>query len=119
MEHISVEEEEQDWEITADGLYMATRVLLLRRGYCCANKCRNCPYINWRDNSEWQPAPHECVHQTRVSPKAIAGAQALLAYHVQHIHEGSETEREQHNIMARHYSFLLEMWSETERMGDY
>ena len=34
-----------DWEIDSNGLYVATRSFLVRRGFCCANQCRNCPYI--------------------------------------------------------------------------
>lgn len=36
---------EGDFEVGADGLYVATRQFLLRRGYCCGCGCRNCPYI--------------------------------------------------------------------------
>ncbi|GAC1401698.1 MAG: hypothetical protein NVS4B12_16310 [Ktedonobacteraceae bacterium] len=103
-------EEEGDWEITADGLYMATRGFLTRRGYCCANQCRNCPYINWRNNPSWQPVAHEYVHAMRVSFKAVTGAQTLLAYHTEHVHQGTSEEREQHKAMIEHYSFLLKQW---------
>jgi len=27
-----------------NGLYVFTSAYLLRRGYCCENACRNCPY---------------------------------------------------------------------------
>ena len=109
MENDSVEEE-PDWEITPDGLYMATRGFLTRRGYCCANQCRNCPYINWRDSPAWRPVPHNYVQATRVSPKAIEGAQGLLAYHSEHGHEGSPEEQEHQQKMIEHYRFLLEQW---------
>jgi len=33
-----------DFEPNADGLMVATREFLLRRGYCCGCSCRNCPY---------------------------------------------------------------------------
>ncbi|MHB8576287.1 MAG: DUF5522 domain-containing protein [Dehalococcoidia bacterium] len=33
-----------DFVMGADGLMVATRAFLLRRGYCCGNGCRNCPY---------------------------------------------------------------------------
>jgi hypothetical protein len=33
-----------DFEINEDGFYVATRALLLRRGFCCGNGCQNCPY---------------------------------------------------------------------------
>ncbi|HEY7295673.1 MAG TPA: DUF5522 domain-containing protein [Dehalococcoidia bacterium] len=33
-----------DFEMNADGLMVATREFLLRRGYCCGCGCRNCPY---------------------------------------------------------------------------
>ncbi len=108
-------EGEGDWEITADGLYMATRGFLTRRGYCCANQCRNCPYINWRDNPEWRPIAPEYVHTMRVSPKAVTGAQALLSYHKEQVRQGTREERKQHQAMIEHYSFLLEMWG-NERM---
>ncbi len=109
MPHIS-SEEEGDWEITADGLYMATRSFLTRRGYCCANQCRNCPYINWRDNPAWRPIAHEYVHTMRVSAKAVAGAQTLLSYHKEQVQQGTCEERKQHQAMMEHYTFLLEQW---------
>jgi hypothetical protein len=37
--------DEPDWVLNEAGLMMATRSFLLRRGYCCGNGCRNCPYI--------------------------------------------------------------------------
>ena len=33
-----------DFELNEDGLFVATREFLLRRGHCCGNGCRNCPY---------------------------------------------------------------------------
>jgi hypothetical protein len=33
-----------DFEMNEDGLMVATRKFLLRRGYCCGCGCRNCPY---------------------------------------------------------------------------
>ncbi len=33
-----------DFELNDDGLMVATREFLLRRGYCCGSGCRNCPY---------------------------------------------------------------------------
>ena len=102
--------DETDWEITPDGLYIATRGFLTRRGYCCANKCRNCPYINWRDNPLWQPVPHEYIRRMRVSAKAIAGAQTMLAYHQNALETGDEQEQAYHHTMMEHYQFLLEQW---------
>ena len=29
-----------------DGLMVLTRRYLLNRGFCCENRCRNCPYGN-------------------------------------------------------------------------
>ncbi len=68
-----------DWEVTPEGLYIATRHFLLRRGYCCANRCRNCPYVNWRENPAWQHAPAEAIRRATVSPKTLAGVRAALA----------------------------------------
>lgn len=36
--------DEPDWEVV-DGLWIATRSGLIRRGYCCGSGCRNCPYV--------------------------------------------------------------------------
>jgi hypothetical protein len=33
-----------DYEIDGNGLLVFTRQYLLKRGYCCKNGCRNCPY---------------------------------------------------------------------------
>ena len=104
-------QEEGDWEVTPDGLYIATRGFLIRRGYCCASRCRNCPYINWRSDPAWQPAPAECVRRMRVSPKAVAGAKEQLQAHEQQISQCTvETEEKYHRAMAQHYRWLLERW---------
>jgi hypothetical protein len=106
----SYQEEENDWQITDEGLYIATRGFLSRRGYCCANRCRNCPYINWRDNPAWQPIAAERVQQVHVSAKAVAGARMMLHNHQQELERGSQKHREYHHAMARHYQHLLECW---------
>ena len=36
--------EGRDYIIDEQGRYVFTREYLLRRGYCCKNGCRNCPY---------------------------------------------------------------------------
>jgi len=46
-------QDSNDWIIDSNGLYVATRSFLTRCGYCCANQCRNCPYINWRNSPTW------------------------------------------------------------------
>ena len=38
------ETEEPDTYFTEDGLTVFTRAYHLRRGYCCENGCRHCPY---------------------------------------------------------------------------
>ncbi len=101
--------DEDDWEITSDGLYVARREFLIRRGYCCANKCRNCPYINWRDQPEWQPIPAECVRRDRAS-RSFAAAQALLHYHKQQLETCELEAQDRHKQMAQHYAHLLEQW---------
>jgi hypothetical protein len=106
----SYQEEENDWQITEDGLYIATRGFLSRRGYCCANRCRNCPYINWRDNPTWQPIAAERVQRVRVSAKAVAGARAMLRNHQQMLEHGSPEQQEHHQVMVQHYRHLLACW---------
>jgi len=107
---MSIPEEEDDWQITAEGLYIATRGFLTRRGYCCANRCRNCPYVNWRCDPAWQPVAQECVHRTSVSPKAIAGVRASLLYYERLFHHGQSQERAYHQKMIEHYQHLLDCW---------
>ncbi len=102
--------EEADWEVTADGLYMATRSFLVRRGYCCANRCRNCPYVNWRNDPQWQPVAPERVRRIRVSPKAVAGARHMLAYHSTQAQLATSSEQAYHQAMMAHYRFLLDTW---------
>ena len=102
-------ESEADWEITPEGLYMATRHFLLRRGYCCANRCHNCPYVNWSANPAWQHAPASAIQRTRVSPKALAGVRAALALHQQAL-IASPDERASHLEMIKHYERLLKNW---------
>ena len=102
--------EEDDWEITSEGLYIATRGFLCRRGYCCANRCRNCPYINWRYQCTWQPVDPAYVRQVRVSPKAIVGAQAFLEYHQQQLARCPASDHDYHRSMIVHYQLLLQCW---------
>jgi len=102
--------DEADWDITPDGLYIATRGFLTRRGYCCANRCRNCPYINWRDNPAWQPVSHAYVRRIRVSTKAIEGAQTMLQFHQDCLRTDNEEEHLYHRTMIEHYQFLLKQW---------
>jgi hypothetical protein len=33
-----------DYYFTEDGYLVFTAQYLLRRGYCCGNRCRHCPY---------------------------------------------------------------------------
>lgn len=101
---------EADWEITPEGLYMATRHLLLRRGYCCANRCRNCPYINWHENPAWQHAPATAIRRMHVSAKAVAGARARLAWHEQALAVADECAQMQHREFIAYYRWLLEQW---------
>lgn len=113
---MSSDNDEQDWEITKEGLYIATRGFLTRRGYCCANRCRNCPYINWRLRPDWQPIPAERVLRTHVSPKAVAGAQEMLHYHEQQSQQRSSqpTHTAHHHTMMDHYRLLLQRWGEKQ-----
>lgn len=39
--------EEDDYYFNEEGLMVFTRKYLLKRGYCCKNKCKNCPYQSW------------------------------------------------------------------------
>ena len=106
-------EDSGDWIIDPNGFYIATRSFLMRRGYCCANQCRNCPYINWRNSSLWEPLDASMVRVTKVSPRAIEGARKALAQHealVQHI---SRSEDAFHREMIAHYRLLLTCWEES------
>lgn len=103
----------EDWEITENGLYVATRDYLTRRGFCCANKCRNCPYINWRNQPQWEPLPAESIKQARVAPKSMAGAQTLLHYHEQQLEECEENEVSRHKELVEHYKRLLMCWAKS------
>lgn len=99
-----------DWEVTPEGLYIATRHFLVRRGYCCANRCRNCPYVNWRENPDWQHAPAEAIRRATVSPRSLAGARTQLARHEQALTSTGEKEQGYHREMIAHYRLLLERW---------
>ena len=107
---ISPTNNDNDWEIDPNGLYVATRSFLIRRGYCCANQCRNCPYINWRHQLTWQPIPAERVQYTQVTANALAGAEALLRYHEEQIAQAPTANIDYHQTMIDHYRLLLERW---------
>ena len=38
------EDEERGYYINDDGLVTFTESFLLKRGYCCGNGCKHCPY---------------------------------------------------------------------------
>ena len=38
------EEEDKGYYINEDGLVTFTESFLLKRGYCCGNGCKHCPY---------------------------------------------------------------------------
>jgi hypothetical protein len=106
-------EDQDDWIIDSNGFYVATRSFLIRRGYCCANQCRNCPYINWRNSPTWEPLPAKAVHVAQVSPKAVEGARKELAYHERQVQHGNQSEGEHHQAMITHYRLLLERWEKS------
>lgn len=99
-----------DWEVTSEGLYIATRQFLVRRGYCCSNRCRNCPYINWREDPAWQPAPAAAVRRMRVSPRTLNAVRAHVAWHEQASVQAQESEQERRAALLAHYRLLLERW---------
>jgi len=103
-------EDTDDWMIDANGFYVATRSFLIRRGSCCANQCRNCPYINWRNVPTWQPLAREEIQVMRVPSKAIEGARRALASHQQQVKQEGQTQESYHLAMIRHYQTLLERW---------
>jgi hypothetical protein len=105
-------EDSGDWIIDANGFYVATRSFLMRRGYCCANQCRNCPYINWRNSPVWRPLPAEAVHITGVSPKALEGARKARAFHERQLRMGQQADAPLHQAMLAHYRLLMERWGE-------
>jgi hypothetical protein len=108
-------EDSNDWIIDANGFYIATRSFLMRRGYCCANQCRNCPYINWRNSPTWQPLPPEAVQITKVSPKAVEGARKALAHHERQREQESLSEEAHRQAMIAHYRLLLERWEASNK----
>lgn len=38
--------EGKDFYYDENGLLVLTKEFLLKKGYCCGNRCRNCPYGN-------------------------------------------------------------------------
>jgi hypothetical protein len=43
-------EEGKDYYINEEGLLVLTKEFLLRRGFCCKNNCKHCPYRKKREN---------------------------------------------------------------------
>lgn len=99
-----------DWIVDANGFYIASRAFLIRRGFCCANQCRNCPYINWRNSPTWEPLPAEAVQGATVSPKKIEGARKALAEIERQQQRGSQATEAREPRLAAHYRLLLERW---------
>ena len=40
------DEEEKDYYIDENGFFVMTESFLKKRGFCCGNGCRHCPYEN-------------------------------------------------------------------------
>src|SRR5260370_33146181 len=97
-----------DWIIDANGFYIASRAFLMRRGYCCANQCRNCPYINWRNTPTWEPLPAAAVLVAGVSPKAREGAPLPLPGHARAPQQGDQAAEPPQPAMTPHYRLPLE-----------
>ena len=36
--------EEKDWYIDDNGMFVMTETFHKKRGFCCGNNCRHCPY---------------------------------------------------------------------------
>jgi len=51
-EDFDVFEEGRDYEVNEQGLMIFTASYLKRRGYCCGNGCRHCPYQDNPDNKD-------------------------------------------------------------------
>ena len=100
-------EDEEDWQIDEQGFYVATRGFLIRRGYCCGNRCRNCPYLNWRNAPGWRPTPAATVQFAHVAPTILDAISARLTLHEQLQQPGDPDERER---LIAHYRLLLERW---------
>jgi hypothetical protein len=45
-------EEGVDFYFNEQGLMVLTATYLLERGYCCQNKCTNCPWNYGKENSQ-------------------------------------------------------------------
>jgi len=43
--------EEKDWYIDENGLLVMTREFHLKRGFCCGNNCKHCPYSKEEENA--------------------------------------------------------------------
>ena len=54
-------EENKDYTIDQQsGLIVLTASFLANRGYCCGNKCKNCPYIpKWIKNNKKTEKTHQ------------------------------------------------------------
>lgn len=103
-------EPQPDWEISAEGLYIATRHFLLRRGYCCSNRCRHCPYVNWHARADWEHAPALAVQRTVVATRTLNGVRAHLERHEQALALATGEEQTYHQKMITHYQHLLDHW---------
>ena len=44
--------EDEDYYFDENGLMVLTSEYLRKRGYCCGNQCRNCPYSSEKQSEE-------------------------------------------------------------------
>lgn len=99
---------ENDW-IIENGFYIAKREFLERRGYCCGNQCRNCPYINWKNDPAWIGT--QSIVPAHVATRVIDAIQEWIHYHITQLVQSNDTQREYHQEQIAHYKGLLYAWN--------
>lgn len=56
----------EDYYFNEEGLLVFTEAYHIKRGYCCGNKCRHCPY-------EYENVPESRLNKTTVNQAKNSG----------------------------------------------
>ena len=56
--------DKEDYYFSEEGFIIFTEAYHLKRGYCCSNNCKHCP---WKENKEKQPGDKNSGHNKSTS----------------------------------------------------
>ena len=101
---------ERDREILRSNVIDSERASLFRPGYCCGERCQDCPYFNWTNQMPWYPPPEEAIKSHAVPTLTLSVLRGRRALALLFLRKGTPEEVEYYQILLHYYSMLAERW---------